>query len=126
MPDLSFQVEGAVPERFAAAPLLRFKLHITEAGGGGTEPTPIHAVVLRCQVRIEPGRRRYVPPEHERLFDLFGTPDRWGQTLRPLLWTHVSASAPSFVGECAMDLAVPCSYDFSQAATKYFAALEEG
>lgn len=126
MPDLSFQVEGAEPERFAAAPLLHFKLHVTEAGGRGEEPTPIHAVVLRCQVRIEPGRRRYAAPEQERLFDLFGTPDRWGQTLRPLLWTHVSASVPPFVGECEMELAVPCSYDFSQAATKYFSALEEG
>jgi hypothetical protein len=126
MPDLSFQVEGAEPERHAAVPLLHFQLRVAEAGLRGAVPTPIHAIVLRCQIRIEPARRRYASAEQERLFDLFGTPDRWGQTLRPLLWTHVSSTVPAFVGSCAMDLPVPCSYDFSQAATKYFAALEEG
>ncbi len=55
---------------------------------------------------------------------MFGTPERWGQTLRPMLWTHVSAVVPPFTGTCIVDLPVPCSYDFSLAATKYFAALE--
>jgi hypothetical protein len=50
-------------------------------------PTPIHGIVLRCQVRIEPARRHYTAAEKERLLDLFGTPERWGQTLRPLLGT---------------------------------------
>ncbi len=123
MPNLHFQVEGAEPERFAAAPLLFFKLRVTEAD---TPPTPIHAVVLRCQIRLEPGRRRYTAAERERLLDLFGTPERWGQTLRPLLWTHVSVVVPPFTGNGSVDLAVPCSYDFSLAATKYFDALEDG
>ena len=123
MPDLSFSVEGAAPERFAAAPLLLFKLRVTEAGAA---PTPIHAVVLRCQVRIEPARRRYDPGEQERLRDLFGTPDLWRKTLRPMLWTHVGAAVPPFTGSTLMDLLVPCGYDFSVAATKYFGALEGG
>ena len=59
MPDLNFQVEGAEPQRFAAAPLLLFKLRVAEAVAAGAQPTPIHAVALRCQVRIEPARRRY-------------------------------------------------------------------
>ncbi len=59
MPDLNFQVEGAEPQRFAAAPLLLFKLRVAEAVAAGAAPTPIHAVALRCQVRIEPARRRY-------------------------------------------------------------------
>ena len=121
MPDLHFRVEGAEPERVAAAPLLLFKLRVTDAA-----PAPVHSVVLRCQVRIEPARRRYSAAEQDRLLDLFGTPERWGQTLRPMLWTHVGAALPSFAGGCAADLPVPCSYDFSLAATKYFAALEEG
>jgi Family of unknown function (DUF6084) len=124
MPDLDFRVEGAEPERFAAAPLLLFKLRVTQAGR--EEPTPIHSVVLRCQVRIEPGRRRYAAGEQERLLDLFGTPDRWGQTLRPLLWTHVSATVPPFTGSTVVNVPVECSSDFSLAATKYFAALEGG
>jgi hypothetical protein len=126
MPDLNFRVGGAEPERFAAAPLLRFKLRVEQAVPPGFEPTPIHAVALRCQVRIEPARRRYEPAEQGRLLDLFGTPDRWGQTLRPMLWTHVSAVVPSFQESADVDLPVPCTFDFSLAATKYFAALEAG
>jgi hypothetical protein len=125
MPDLNFQVEGVEPQRFAAAPLLLFKLRIAEGVSPGRQPTPIHTIVLRCQIRIEPARRRYSAEEQRRLVDLFGTPERWGQTLRPMLWTHVSAVVPPFTGACAVDLPVPCSYDFSLAATKYFAALEE-
>jgi hypothetical protein len=123
MPNLSFEVERAVPERSAAAPLLLFKVRIAEAG---TPPSPIHSVLLRCQVRIEPARRRYGAAEQDRLLDLFGTPERWGQTLRPLLWTHATALVPAFTGECVADLSVPCSYDFSLAATKYFHGLEDG
>ncbi len=33
---------------------------------------------------------------------------------------------PPFTGDTLVDLPVPCSYDFSLAATKYFAALEDG
>jgi hypothetical protein len=126
MPDLNFAVEGAEPERFAAAPLLLFKLRITESVNAGEQPAPVHAVALRCQVRIEPARRRYSAVEQERLVDLFGTPERWGQTLRPMLWTHISAVVPPFTGSGVVDLPVPCSYDLSLAATKYFDALEEG
>jgi uncharacterized protein DUF6084 len=121
MPDLDFRVEGVEPERFALAPQLMFKLRVTESNG-----TPIHSVVLRCQVQIEPGRRRYAAAEQDRLVDLFGTPDRWGKTVRPLLWTQTSVQVPPFNGSTLVDLPVPCSYDFSLAATKYFYGLEEG
>jgi uncharacterized protein DUF6084 len=126
MPDLNFQVESAAPQRFAASPHLLFKLRATEAVRPGAQPTPIQAVVLRCQVRIEPSRRRYSDAETERLRDLFGTPERWGQTLLPFLWTHASTVVPPFAGSQTVDLPVPCSYDFSLAATKYFDALQEG
>jgi hypothetical protein len=126
MPDLNFQIEGAEPQRFAAAPTLLFKLHVAEAAAAGGPPTPIHAVALRCQVRIEPARRHYEDAEREKLRDLFGTPDRWGQTLRPMLWTHVGAVVPPFTAATEVDLPVPCSYDFSLGTTKYFAALEGG
>jgi hypothetical protein len=124
MPDLSFQVEGAELQRYAAEPLLLFKLRVTAAVGAAL--TPIHTVALRCQIRIEPARRRYRPAEQQRLLDLFGTPERWGQTLRPMPWTHVSVLVPSFAGSTMVDLPVSCSHDFSLAATKYFEALEEG
>ena len=83
MPDLNFAVEGAAPERFAAVPLLIFKLRVTQAAAAGLAPAPIHSVVLRCQIRIEPARRRYTPVEKATALELFGTPERWGQTLRP-------------------------------------------
>lgn len=121
MLDLNFAVEGAEPERIAAAPLLLFKLRLSEPSA-----TPIQAVVLSCQLRIEPARRRYEPREQQRLLDLFGTPERWGQTLKPLLWTHASVVVKPFAGQTQVDLPVPCSYDFSLAATKYFDALEAG
>jgi len=123
MPDLHFEVEGAEAQRFAASPSLLFKLRLTETG---KPPAPIQTVVLRCQIRIEPARRRYTDIERERLLDLFGTPERWGQTLRPMLWTHAVAVVPSFAGAAAVDLPVPCTYDFSVAATKYFGGLEGG
>src|SRR5262245_6022988 len=106
MPDLSFRVEGAEPERVAAEPLLLFKLRVSEAAAAS--PTPVHGVLLRCQVRIEPARRRYTATEQQRLLDLFGTPERWGQTLRPFPWTHVTASVPPFAGDTGIDLPVPC------------------
>lgn len=82
--------------------------------------------MLRCQIRIEPARRSYDPSEKLRLVDLFGTPERWGQTLRPMLWTHVSTTIPPFAGDVVVDLPVPCSADFNLAATKYFDALRGG
>ncbi len=126
MLDLNFQVDSAEPERIAAAPHLRFKLHVSERVDAGSAPTPIHAVALNCQLRIEPARRRYSAHEQQRLLDLFGTPERWGQTLRPLLWTLASVVVRPFAGTTTVDLPVACSYDFSLAATRYFDALEGG
>jgi Family of unknown function (DUF6084) len=120
MPDLNFIVEKAEPVSFAAAPLLHFTLCITE-----THNQPIHAVVLRCQIRIEPARRRYTSAEQDQLCDLFGEPSRWGQTLKSLLWTHASVVIPPFEGATTIDLPVPCTYDFNLAASKYFYAMED-
>jgi hypothetical protein len=119
MPDLDFKVERAEAEPFSVAPLLTFKLRIDQTDGA----TPIHAIALRCQIRIEPGRRRYTDQQRDRLLELFGPPSQWGQSLRPLLWTHTSAIVPAFTGGTVADLPVPCSYDFNIAGTKYCDAL---
>jgi hypothetical protein len=121
VPDLSFKVEKAEPVAYAASPLLNFALQISDAA-----VEKIHTVALRCQIRIEPGRRRYEPREQERLTDLFGEVSRWGQTLRPMLWTHTSVVVPPFQGSTTVNLPVPCTFDFNIAATKYFHALEDG
>jgi hypothetical protein len=122
MPDLSFQVEGAEVTPFAVTPLLAFQLRITNAPADEI----IHNVVLRTQIQIESTRRKYQPDEEAKLGDLFGEPQRWGQTLRTLFWTHASVIVPRFAGETLVDLPVVCTYDFNLAVTKYFYALEQG
>src|SRR5579862_3834521 len=134
MLDLDFQVLGAEPARVAAAPLMLFNLRVAErrvaprSGDHGAtwSPTTIYTVTLHCQIQIEPARRRYEAHQRKRLLELFGTPERWGQTLRPFLWTHASIVVRPFAGSTDIDLPVSCSYDFSLAATKYFDALDSG
>ena len=123
MPDLRFKIESASVVPFAAVPMLAFQLQIDNAAAG----EQIHTIALRCQIQIETTRRRYAPEEQERLVDLFGHPDRWSQTLRSLLWTHVNLVVPGFAGASTMiDLHVPCTFDFNVAATKYFEGLTDG
>lgn len=122
MPDLNFQIEGAEAVPYAASPLLAFKLRVTNSPASEV----IHSVALRCQIMIDVTRRRYSPEEQERLFELFGEPERWAQTLRAMLWTHASVVMPTFTGAGLVDLPVPCTFDFNVAGTKYFAGLEDG
>jgi len=121
MPDLNFQVEGAKPVSFAAAPLLGFDLRITNSGA-----ETVQTVALRCQIQIEVTRRRYNSADQEHLRDLFGEPHRWGQTLHTMLWTHASVIVPAFTGATQVELQVPCTFDFNVAAVKYFHGLAEG
>jgi hypothetical protein len=122
MPELSFQIEGAEAVPYAATPLLTLKLRITNLPS--TEE--IHSLMLRCQVQIEPAKRRYLLPEQEKLLDLFGQPERWSRTVRPMLWMNTSVAVPTFTGDILVDLQLPCTFDFNVAATKYFHALEGG
>ncbi len=122
MPDLSFQVEGAEAVPYAAAPLLSFRLRITNADPAEA----IQSVALRCQIQIESTHRKYGEREQRKLLDLFGAPERWSRTLRAMLWTHASAAVTSFQGTTEVDLPVACTFDFNVAAAKYFAALEDG
>jgi hypothetical protein len=81
---------------------------------------------LRCQVNIEPLGRNYSPAEEARLLDLFGERERWGLSMKPLLWTNEVLGVPGFVENTEVSLPLPCSLDFEVAATKYFYGLEEG
>lgn len=122
MPDLSFEVEGVEAVAFSAAPLLVFQLHLTNA-----DPHElVQSVALRCQVQIESTHRKYSSAEQERLLDLFGTPERWSRTLRPMLWTHTSVTVKPFQGSTVVEMPVTCTFDFNVAATKYFAGLDDG
>jgi hypothetical protein len=122
MPELHFQIEGAEAVAHAAAPLIALKLRITNLPA--TEA--IHTLTLRCQVQIEPAKRRYAPEEQKKLLDLFGEPERWSRTLKPLLWMNTSVAVPAFTDNLLVDLQLPCTFDFNVAATKYFHALNDG
>ena len=121
MAELAFDCIDATSDSFAAGPTLVFKLRISETSG-----ERVHAIALRCQIRIEPQKRRYDSTEAERLNGLFGEPSRWADTLRPLQFANISVLVPSFDGHIEVDVPVSCSYDLDIAATTYFHALGDG
>jgi hypothetical protein len=86
----------------------------------------IHGVLLQAQIHIESAQRAYDDEEKKRLVDLFGTPDRWGQTLRTRLWSHASVTVRPFTDMADAVLPLPCTFDLNVTATKYFYALGEG
>lgn len=122
MPDLNFSVLGAEPVQYAAVPMIGFRLGVTSREPQET----IYTVALRCQIQLDVARRHYSAQEQASLKDLFGTPDRWGQTLKSMLWTHASVVVPQFTGSTEVQLQVPCTFDFNVAATKYFHGLSAG
>jgi hypothetical protein len=119
LPQLEFEVDSADAVRFAAAPTVAFTLRITS-------DRPVRSLALNCQIRIAPARRRYSDRDRERLVELFGPPERWGETLRTFRWAQVAALVPPFDRETSVELTVPCTYDLEVATAKYFYALEDG
>jgi hypothetical protein len=119
--DLAFDCIGARADRFAVYPLMFFTLRISETSGQRVE-----AIALRCQIRIEPARRRYTNQEAERLNDLFGDTERWADTLKPMQFINVSTMVPGFTGSTNVDLPVPLTYDMEIGAARYFAGLDGG
>ena len=100
MPELHFQIEGAEAVSHAAAPLLALQLRVRNTPA--TEE--IHSILLRCQVQIQPAKRRYLAEEQEGLTELFGEPERWSRTVRPLLWMNTTLTVPGFVDTCLAEL----------------------
>ncbi|MFF7646209.1 DUF6084 family protein [Streptomyces canus] len=121
MTEFSFSCTGVRADRYAAGPTLVFRLRVTASGR-----TPVHALALRCQIRIEPARRGYASAEADGIADLFGERSRWGSTLQPVQFAQVSLMVPGFVAETEVDLVVPCTYDMDIAATRYLDALIDG
>ncbi|MCY0925292.1 DUF6084 family protein [Streptomyces sp. H27-H1] len=124
MTDFEFTCTGVRADPYAAGPTLVFRLRVT--AGGTPAPTRVHALALRCQLRIEPARRGYGPAEEAGLADLFGERSRWGTTLQPVQFAQVALMVSSFTGETEVDVVVPCTYDMDIAASRYFSALEDG
>ncbi|WP_406729590.1 hydrogenase formation protein HypD [Streptomyces sp. GD-15H] len=119
--EFSFSCTGVRADAYAAGPTLVFRLRITASG-----TTRVHALALRCQIRVEPARRGYDDTEAAALTDLFGERSRWGSSLNPVQFAQVSVMVPGFTGETETDLVVPCTYDTDIAASRYFRALSEG
>ena len=122
MPDIDFEVVGAEAVPYAAAPLLNLKLRLTNKDAD----EQIQNVMLRCQINLEVARRAYSDAEKARMFELFGESERWGQTLKSMLWTHSNVVVQPFTDTTEVDLPVNCTFDFNIAATKYFDGLEAG
>ncbi len=121
MSNLAFEVLDAQAQPHAAVPTLMFRLKVDEADG-----LSVHALALRCQIRIEPQRRRYSAVEEERLYELFGETPHWGDSLRPFLWTHTMTTLGRFDGTAEFELPVECTYDFDVAGAKYLHGLADG
>ena len=77
-------------------PVLTARVGIAAAGDA-----PVHAIALRCQVRIEPLRRPYTDDEAAGLLDLFGPRERWARHpaarssgCMPPRWSPASPAPP--------------------------------
>ncbi len=116
-----FTVLDAEPVPYAAAPTLRFHLHVDDPLGRA-----IQTVALSTQIQIDPARRVYDAETMARLVELFGPPERWAATTQVFRWANVSALVPGFTGATSFALDVPCTYDLEVAASKYFYSLPDG
>ena len=121
MTDITFAVVQIEPEPFAVTPVLNARLGVAAVG-----EDPVHAIALRCQVRIEPMRRGYTDEEAAGLLDLFGPRERWSSTLHNFQWLQTNAMVQGFTGATQVNMPLECTYDFEVAAAKYLHALRDG
>ncbi len=121
MPELKFEIISAEVRPYAALPTIVFKLQITNEKEG----EEVYAAALKCQVMIEAIKRPYDSETKTRLYELFGAPSRWNETLKSLLWIILSVPVPRFTGTTVIDVAIPCSEDQGLAAGKYFYAVRD-
>jgi hypothetical protein len=119
--DVTFTVLDVAPEPYTVTPVLTARISVATSGDD-----PVHAIALRCQVRIEPLRRSYSDEEAAGLTDLFGPRERWAHTQRTFLWQHCTAMVPGFSGDTTVALPLDCTYDFEVTAAKYLHALRDG
>src|SRR6201991_3576206 len=121
MSELTITCVDVRPDLHAAAPTMVFRLRLTESTGAR-----MHTVALRCQIRIEPARRRYDATEAERLGELFGEAPQWAESLKPMRSARGGVMRPSSADRVEADLPVPCTYDFEVGAAKYLHGLDHG
>jgi hypothetical protein len=119
MPDLRFQIESVTGSRDAVSELIA-QLRISN----DPHSQLIESISLRCQILIEPARRRYSQAEKPVLSELFGPPEHWGSSFRTLPWAATQTLVPTFSTAILVNLPIPC--DVSPSVHRYLAALQEG
>src|SRR6202521_1782434 len=105
MANLIFGCTEARADPYAVTSTLTFPLTITESSGAS-----VHAIALRCQIRIEPHRRRYSAAEAQRLHDLFGDTSRWAETVKPIQLATITTMVPTFTAVTETKVEVPVTY----------------
>jgi Family of unknown function (DUF6084) len=118
-PSLAFAVDDARAVLHAAVPTIAFELHVSS-------DRPVQSIQLDIQLQIAARKRSYGEPEQERLWELFGTPDRWSDTLRTVPWLRTTVVVPPFTASTLVELPVVCTYDLEVTSARYFAALANG
>ncbi len=121
MSSYGFTIVDIFAEPYAAAPQLTARLRIEETSG-----ETVHAIALRCQVRIEAQRRAYSAEDEHGLTSIFGERSRWVDTLKPFLWMQCSTTVQGFTGVTEVDLPMPCTFDFDVTASRYLHSLGGG
>ncbi len=121
LPEPDFWVLGAEPVRRAAVPTLAFKMRANNTSG-----REVYAIVLTAQIQIEAAQRTYSEETRERLREIFGEPERWGDTARGVLWTREEHLVQGFADSVRFDIRVPLTIDAEIAAVKYFSAVQGG
>jgi len=120
MADLQFEIESMARATDAEAELVaRLRIQNNSAD-------PVHSITLRCQIQVDPSKRRYSQAEKSALADLFGAPERWAETVRPLMWANTQITVPPFSQSIVVDLPLAAFSEMTFGAKKYLCALEEG
>jgi hypothetical protein len=121
MTTLAITIVDARPSTQTAAPGITFRIRIENLSAAR-----VHAMLLRCQVRIEPRRRRYSISEQTRLSEIFGGATQWERAVCGVAWAHAAVAVPSFERQIDVELAVACTYDLEVAVGKYLHAIRDG
>jgi hypothetical protein len=119
MPDLQFNVDSLAADSSQA---LNLRLRISNSVSG----EQIQSASLNIQMQLQPARRRYTHDEKVALQTLFGEPELWHKSMRPLFWANMSISVPAFLGSTVIDLKTPAASSFSDAAITFCQVLRQG
>jgi hypothetical protein len=121
IPEPEFWVLDASAVPHAAAPTLSFRMRIRDQS-----ELEVYTVALTVQIHLEAAQRPHDDETRARLADVFGEPERWGDTARGVMWAKRDVLVPSFTGTTSFDLELPCSTDLEEATTRYLQAVPDG